>query len=161
MQKVSEKDDINKALYFDVVQLLPGNNLVKPDKMAMANGLETRSPFLDYRLYELMFKIPGIFKLRDNETKYILKKLSLKYFDYDHVYRKKQMFTVPVGEWFKNKLKNYLIEIIESNSFKSRQIFNQQTIENMVASHIDGTANYTRELRAIVNLELWFRQFVD
>ena len=71
------------------------------------------------------------------------------------------MFTVPIGEWFKNKLKNYLIEIIESNSFKSRQIFNQQTIENMVARHIDGTANYTRELRAIVNLELWFRQCVD
>ena len=61
------------------MQLLPGNNLVKPDKMAMAHSLETRSPFLDYRLFELAFQLPGNLKLQKNETKYIQKKLAKKY----------------------------------------------------------------------------------
>lgn len=161
LKEVSNYDDINKGLYFDVAQLLPGNNLVKPDKMAMANSLETRSPFLDYRFYEMMFRVPGNYKLRENETKYILKKLSLRHFPHEHVYRKKQMFTVPIGEWFKNKLSGYLIEITSSEIFKSRDIFNYETVDAMVSSHISGKANYTRELRAIVNLEIWFKKFID
>ncbi len=157
----SNKDNINQALFFDTVQLLPGNNLVKPDKMAMANSLETRSPFLDYRFFEMMMRVPGEQKLQNNDTKYILKKLALRYFSKEHVYRKKQMFTVPVGEWFKNKLSSFLIETISSKSFLSRNIFKQERILEMVKQHIEGSQNYTRELRAIVNLEIWFREFID
>lgn len=101
IQTMSNKDHVNQALFFDTVQLLPGNNLVKPDRMGMAKSLEARSPFMDYRLHELMMTIPGAYKLKNGETKYILKKLATRYFDVDHIYRKKQMFTVPVGEWFK------------------------------------------------------------
>ncbi|RQO67570.1 asparagine synthase (glutamine-hydrolyzing) [Pedobacter sp. KBW06] len=161
ISKSSNKDNINQALYFDTVQLLPGNNLVKPDKMAMANSLETRSPFLDYRFFEMMMRVPGNMKLKNNDTKYILKKLALNHFSEDHVYRKKQMFTVPVGEWFKTKLSSYLIETLSDERFVSRKIFNQDLIIQMVNEHISGEKNYTRELRAIVNLEIWFRQFID
>lgn len=161
INKVSNKDFTNKILYFDTVQLLPGNNLVKPDKMAMANSLETRSPLLDYRFFELTQSLKGNFKLREGETKYILKKYALKYLPKDIVYRDKQMFTVPVGEWFKNHLKHYVSEIINSNSLKSRNIFNIEYLNTILKIHIDGKKDYTRELRAIVNLEIWFRNFLD
>ena len=161
INEINKKDDINKILYFDTKQLLPGNNLVKPDKMAMAHSLETRSPLLDYRLFALMQSVSGKFKLTNNESKYILKKLALKYLPYDIVYREKQMFTVPIGEWFKTKLKDYIIEIIDSESLKSRGIFNTVFLNKMLHEHINGIKDYTRELRAIVNLELWFREFYD
>ncbi len=161
VDQVSHKDDINKMLYFDTKQLLPGNNLVKPDKMGMANSLEARSPMLDHRLFEFMQTLPGAYKLQEGETKYILKKFALKYLPEDIVYRKKQMFTVPVGEWFKEHLKEYLISIIQSESLQARNIFNHWYIEHMVDAHISGQKDYTRELRAIVNLELWFREFID
>lgn len=155
------KDDVNAGLYFDVKQLLPGNNLVKPDKMAMANGLETRSPFLDYRFYEYMFRVPGNLKLINNETKYILKKYSLKYFNHDHVYRDKQMFTVPVGDWFKNSLKDLPKEILLSPSFKNRGIFNSDYVLMMITEHQAGRKNFTREIRALISLEFWFKNFID
>lgn len=155
------KDNINQALYFDTIQLLPGNNLVKPDKMGMANSLEARSPFLDYRFFELLMRIPGEKKMKNGETKCILKKLALKHFNEDHVYREKQMFTVPVGEWFKSKLSVFLVETLTDQRFISREIFNQSSIVEMINNHISGKKNYTRELRAIVNLELWFREFID
>ena len=161
INKVSNKDFTNKILYFDTVQLLPGNNLVKPDKMAMANSLETRSPLLDYRFFELTQSLKGNFKLREGETKYILKKYALKYLPKDIVYRDKQMFTVPVGEWFKTHLKDYVSDIIKSNSLKSRNIFNTEYLNKILKIHVEGKKDYTRELRAIVNLEIWFRQFMD
>ncbi|RXJ92873.1 asparagine synthase (glutamine-hydrolyzing) [Malaciobacter molluscorum] len=159
ISEVESKDNVNKILHFDTRQLLPGNNLVKPDKMAMANSLETRSPLLDYRLFEYMQRIQGSFKLRENETKYILKKFALKYLPKDIVYRDKQMFTVPVGEWFKTHLKTYVEDIIKSDSLKSRNIFDIEYLNCILEKHIEGKKDYTRELRAIVNLELWFREF--
>jgi len=161
IDKVSEKDFTNKILYFDMVQLLPGNNLVKPDKMAMANSLETRSPLLDYRLFEYTQKLKGGLKLSEKETKYILKKYALKYLPKNIVYREKQMFTVPVGEWFKTHLKEYVSNIINSESLASRNIFNIEYLKKLLKNHINGSKDYTRELRAIVNLEIWFRKFID
>ena len=159
ISEVSLKDNVNKILHFDTRQLLPGNNLVKPDKMAMANSLETRSPMLDYRLFEYMQSLQGKFKLRDNETKYILKKFALKYLPHDIVYRDKQMFTVPVGEWFKTHLKDYVVDIIKSESLKNRNIFDVKYLYDILQKHINNEKDYTRELRAIVNLEIWFREF--
>ncbi|KLE03667.1 asparagine synthase (glutamine-hydrolyzing) [Aliarcobacter butzleri] len=161
INEVNLKDDVNKILHFDTRQLLPGNNLVKPDKMAMANSLETRSPMLDYRLFEYMQNLHGNFKLRENETKYILKKFALKYLTKDIVYRDKQMFTVPVGEWFKTHLKDYVEKIIKSESLRSRKIFNTKYLSSILEKHINNEKDYTRELRAIVNLEIWFREFED
>jgi asparagine synthetase B (glutamine-hydrolysing) len=58
-------DRLNQALYIDM-QLLPsGNNLVKLDRMGMTVSLEARTPFLDYRMMEFAFRMPGHFKLRD------------------------------------------------------------------------------------------------
>ena len=161
INQVSEMDSINKALYFDSAQLLPGNNLVKPDKMGMAHSLETRSPFLDYRLFELTFKLPGNLKLQKNQTKYIQKKLAERYLPNDIIYREKQMFTVPVGEWFKGKLQSYIKDKLLSSRFENRQLFQPKLIENMINNHVSGQNNYTRELRALLNLEIWFSKFVD
>ncbi len=66
-------DQVNQALYLDSALLLPGNNLVKPDRMGMAVSLEARTPFLDYRVVEHAFSLPGDLKLRDGRTKAILK----------------------------------------------------------------------------------------
>ncbi|WP_103665858.1 asparagine synthase (glutamine-hydrolyzing) [Gracilimonas amylolytica] len=159
--KVENRDLLNKVLYFETKQLLPGNNLVKPDKMAMANSLETRSPFMDYRLFELCYTMPGKLKLRNGETKYLLKKLGLRYFNEEHVYRRKQMFTVPIGEWFKNKLSDYLMTIIESEKLIERNIWDADQIRKLAQEHKSGVENNTRKLRAIVNLELWYRTFID
>ena len=100
LQKTKHLGRINQALMVDMLLLLPGNNLVKPDRMGMAVSLEARTPFLDYRMMELAFRMPGDIKLRNGVTKYIFKKAVKNLIGENLAYRKKQMFTVPVGEWF-------------------------------------------------------------
>lgn len=159
VSNVDYDDDVNKILYFDTKHLLPGNNLVKPDKMAMANSLETRSPLLDYRLFEFMQSLPGNIKLRENTTKYILKKYSMKYLPEHIVYRKKQMFTVPVGEWFKTSLKDYISELLFSEQLSDLGIFSDGYLRLLLDEHVSGSRDRTRELRAIANLAIWMRRF--
>lgn len=161
IRRAPHQDPINRVLLAETLTLLPGNNLVKPDRMPMANSLEVRSPFLDYRLAEFAFSIPGDFKLRNGETKAILKDAVEPMLGRALTRRTKQMFTVPVGEWFRQKLAGYCREMLLDGRLGARGLVEENTIRDMLAAHVAGTANYTRQLRALISLEIWFRLFVD
>lgn len=153
--RVSHWDRLNQALHLDMEMLLCGNNLVKPDRMGMAVSLEARTPFLDYRMMELAFRIPGNLKLRDGETKYIYKKAVEPLIGHELAYRKKQMFTVPIGEWFKNRLTGWVRDNLGELTGRC-DYFAPAAIDNLLAEHIRGTANRTREIRALIALNHWF-----
>lgn len=161
MSKVPHMDRINKALYIDTLLLLSGNNLVKPDRMGMAVSIENRAPFLDYRMIELAFKMPGSIKLCNGETKYIYKKAVSDLIGDNLAYRKKQMFTVPVGEWFKSEIYDLCKEMLVGEKATSRGFFNYDYVECILNSHASNIKNYTREIRALMAFEYWCREFLD
>lgn len=152
--EVGHHDLINQALYLDTQLLLSGNNLVKPDRMGMAVSIEARTPFLDYRMMELAFSIPGHLKLKDGVTKYIYKKAVAPLIGENLAYRKKQMFTVPVGDWFRTRLQDFTRARTDSLLGKC-DYFDAAAVRSLVENHIAGTANNTREIRALIALDLW------
>mgnify|MGYP001315598314 CR=1 FL=1 len=160
-EKSKSMDRINQALYIDSMLLLPGNNLVKPDRMGMAASIENRAPFLDYRMLSLAFSMPGNLKLKNGTTKYLYKKAVTPLIGEDLAYRKKQMFTVPVGEWFKTHLAEMCEDLLLSNLTKQREIFNYEYVASILESHQNGSENNTREIRALMAIEIWFREFFD
>ena len=159
LDKSKHFDQINKALYIDTMLLLPGNNLIKPDRMGMAVSIENRSPFLDFNMVELAFSIPGNLKLNNGESKLILKRTFESLIGKKLTYRKKQMFTVPIGNWLKTDLKDFCYDLLLSPKSRKRNLFNYIFIEKMIDKHMSGEKNYTREIRALMALELWFRVF--
>lgn len=160
-EQVDGFDEINKALFVDCKMLLPGNNLVKPDRMGMSRSLEARTPFLDYRMVELAFSLPGKLKLYDGETKYVLKKAVEGLIGDNLTYRRKQMFTVPVGEWFKSHLQQYMRDVLGENGLAKRGLFRPDAVATLVDEHVAETANRTRELRALMAVEIWIREMVE
>lgn len=76
-------------------------------------------------------------------------------------YRKKQMFTVPVGEWFKNELAEFSRELLASPRFVGRGLFDPEYVSGMLNQHQNGKNNFTRELRALIAIEMWHRLFID
>jgi len=159
LAETGHMDPINQALYIDTMLLLPGNNLVKPDRMGMAVSIENRAPFLDYRMVELAFSIPGELKLADGETKYIFKKATAPLIGDDLTYRAKQMFTVPVGEWLKTHMFDFAHDLLLSDRALTRGFFEPAFVETMLVDHRDGRSNRTRELRALMALEIWMQIF--
>ena len=161
LKQVPHMDRINQALFIDTQLLLSGNNLVKPDRMGMAVSIENRAPFLDFRMIELAFSMPGNLKLKNGETKYIYKKAVKNLIGEKLAYRKKQMFTVPVGEWFKTELFDSCLDLLVSDKAKSRGYFKYDYIESMLYKHAANEQNYTREIRALIAFEYWCREFLD
>ncbi|PFG45470.1 asparagine synthase (glutamine-hydrolysing) [Vibrio sp. ES.051] len=160
-ENVPHQDRINQVLYVDTKLLLSGNNLVKPDRMGMAASIENRAPFLDHRMIELAFSIPGQLKLNNGETKYIFKKAVENLIGADLAYRQKQMFTVPIGEWLKLELKPMVEDLLFSDRALARGLYEPQYVIDLYENHCKGSANNTREIRALMAIELWFREFLD
>ncbi|HVZ45345.1 MAG TPA: asparagine synthase (glutamine-hydrolyzing) [Ramlibacter sp.] len=147
-------DRVNQALYLDMQLLLPGNNLVKPDRMGMAVSIEARTPFLDWRVMELAFRSRGATKLHGADKKHWYKRAVVPLIGEDLAHRKKQMFTVPVGEWFRGESYEWLRATLAGSGLL-QELFRPEAIAALLEAHRDGTANHTRELRALCALALW------
>lgn len=155
LDEAQHLDRINQALYLDMQLLLSGNNLVKPDRMGMAVSIEARTPFLDYRMMEFAFRSRGATKLTSRgDKKHWFKKAASPLIGEDLAYRKKQMFTVPVGDWFRGASFPWLKETLQKSELIAG-VFNLGEIDLMLESHRSGAANHTRELRALAALALW------
>jgi asparagine synthase (glutamine-hydrolysing) len=100
-------------------------------------------------------------KLKDGVTKYIYKKAVTPLIGENLAYRKKQMFTVPIGEWFKTDLADLCNDLLLSDRTKSRGVFDYEFIEKMLLDHCADVKNYTREIRALMAVEIWYREFID
>jgi asparagine synthase (glutamine-hydrolysing) len=147
-------DRINQALYLDMQMLLCGNNLVKPDRMGMAVSIEARTPFLDWRMMEFAFRSRGTTKLHGSDKKHWFKRAAAPLIGDDLAYRKKQMFTVPIGEWFKGDSYGWLCDTLRRSSLVT-QYFELEVVDRMLQQHRSGMSNFTRELRALAALALW------
>ncbi len=154
-EEAAHFDRVNQALYLDMQLLLSGNNLVKPDRMGMAVSIEARTPFLDWRMMEFAFRSRGATKLSpQGDKKHWLKRAAVPLIGEDLAYRKKQMFTVPIGDWFKGELHDWLRRTLAQCPLID-QMFEPAVVATMLDHHRDGRGNFTRELRALAALAVW------
>jgi asparagine synthase (glutamine-hydrolysing) len=153
-EEAAHFDRINQALYLDMQLLLSGNNLVKPDRMGMAVSIEARTPFLDWRMMEFAFRSRGATKLHGRDKKHWYKKAVVPLIGEDLAYRRKQMFTVPVGEWFRDRSYPWLAATLRESDLL-RRLFRPAAIDALLHAHREGRANHTRELRALAALAIW------
>ena len=76
-------------------------------------------------------------------------------------YRKKQMFTVPVGNWFKSEIRPLCEDLLLSELTRSRGLFDYDYVEQLLVDHCEDRKNNTREIRALMAFEYWCREFMD
>lgn len=133
MSKVPYKDDFYKLMYLNLKHDIVDDYLVKVDRMSMANSLETRAPFLDHRLIELMVTVDKDVKLSGFERKSVLRKTIGKQLPEELLKAKKKGFGVPLREWFKDKS---ILNEIELNSLK--QICDTRTIDKVITDNKNG-----------------------
>ncbi|MBX4200626.1 asparagine synthase (glutamine-hydrolyzing) [Candidatus Parcubacteria bacterium] len=151
---------LEKMLYLDQKVLLPDGYLEKVDKASMAWGLETRTPFLDHRLVELANSMPGKYKIRGLETKYMFKKAMAPFLPASILKKRKHGFAVPTNLWLKGKLKDYLYEVLFDQKTRQRGYFNMDYVEKMYQEYQQGKP-YHYQLWLLLNFELWHRRFID
>jgi len=154
-------DPVDQAIYLDLKTYLPDQLLFLQDKMSMAASLETREPFLDYRLIELAATIPLNLRIPGRELKAILRRIADKYLPRDCIYREKKGFAAPIGQWFKGPLRDQLREALSPERVRSRGIFRVEYVEWMLRAFFEQNRDLSVQLYQAFMLELWFRQIVD
>jgi len=131
------------------------------DVASMANSLEARSPFLDHKFVEFTASLPWDWKLRGLDTKFILKETFKNFLPAKILRRKKQGFSIPLGQWFRNQWKDFLQETIFSSKAISRNYFDVKRLKIFVEDHIYGRKDHGYCLWALLMLELWHKVFVE
>jgi asparagine synthase (glutamine-hydrolysing) len=152
---------LNTLLSLDLRTYLPNDLLVKVDIVSMANSLETRSPFLDYRLVEWAATLPTELKRRGQISKYLLKRAFADILPQNIVGRPKAGFGVPVADWLRGDLRPMLEELLLTDRFRKRGYFNQVAVYDMVSQHTQGRADWWQPLWSLMMLELWHQEFID
>ncbi len=153
---------LDQFQYTDLMTYLPEDLMTKMDVATMANSLETRSPFLDQKVVEYAAKIPAALKLtRSLNAKYILKETFKDLLPAEIMNRGKMGFGVPIGRWFRGELKDYLKETLLTEKFYRRNILTRESIQALVNDHLESRAENGERLWALVNMEIWFRIFID
>ncbi len=134
--------------------------LMKQDQMSMAASIESRVPFLDHKLVEFAAALPVRMKLRGLTTKYILRRAMADRLPKEILTRKKMGFPVPVGAWLGGRFTHLLDEYALSPRAIERGIFDADFVRNLIARHRAGE-NHSERLWALINFEIWQRQFID
>jgi asparagine synthase (glutamine-hydrolysing) len=160
-KKVEETDSkasfLEKMMYLELKIRLSELLLMRVDKMAMAHSIETRVPFLDKRLVELAIKIPDEMKLKNNETKYMLKKSVEGIIPDEIIYRKKQGFGAPMSEWLKNsETAKQLTDIIFNSKLKEENIINYDYVRKLIKDHQKGLVDNNFKIWNLMSLSLWY-----
>jgi len=151
---------LDRLLYADIKTYLH-ELLMKQDQMSMATSVESRVPFLDHKLVEFTCSLPEKLKLRGGATKYILRESMKGVLPEAILSRSKMGFPVPIGAWFRGAYRSVIDEYVLSERAMSRGLFNQDFVRDLVQRHQSGAENHDERLWALVNFEMWQRQFFD
>ncbi len=149
------------AQLHDMAHYLPDDLLVKVDIASMANSLEVRSPFLDREMVEFAMSLPMSLKIRGNDRKYLLKRAFEGIVPHEALYRRKQGFGLPIGDWFRGPLRAMAEDTILSDRAAARGYFRREPLLSLVRDHLEGRVDHTHRLWALLMLELWHREFID
>ncbi|MFH1562469.1 MAG: asparagine synthase (glutamine-hydrolyzing) [Nitrospirota bacterium] len=156
------KGCLEDRLYQDITNSSLPALLRYEDRNSMAHSVEARVPFLDYRLVEFVFSLPSSQKIRDGITKILLRNATKGILPEKVRMRMDKMgFVTPGDVWFRTVAKDKILEIFNSDSFKSRGYFNIDEIKREFDAHCRGEKNLHFTVWRWINLELWLQRFFD
>ncbi|MDP2924026.1 MAG: asparagine synthase (glutamine-hydrolyzing) [Candidatus Omnitrophota bacterium] len=154
-----DSDCLDKMLGLDMKIYLYSDGLTKIDRMSMANSLEIRPPLLDNDFVELVLTIDNHLKAKGMVTKYILKQTFADLLPSKILKQRKQGFSIPLHVWFRGDLKDYLGDILTSDSFAKRGFFNRDYALDLMEKHQSGRYNFASQLWTLVVFENWAKKY--
>jgi len=152
---------ILKSSIIDLKTFLPNNLLAYGDAMSMANSFEVRFPLIDHKIVEFMTSIDTKFRIQNDTTKYLMKRLLDGKVPNSIINKPKLGLNPPMGIWLKRDLKHFIDAYLSKNSIKKRGLFNYNYIEQMITEHKTDKRDRSLYIWSLIVLEEWFRQNID
>jgi asparagine synthase (glutamine-hydrolysing) len=156
--KMRCKDHTARMLYTDLKTYLPGDILVKVDRMSMAHSLEVRAPFLDYRIIEFAASLPSDWKIKGDNKKIVLRKAFGHLLPAGVLNRAKHGFTVPLDVWFRGELKPMAEECLLKQGALTEYLA-LPTVQQLWQEHQSLRYDHGTILWSLLMLGLWQKEY--
>ena len=150
---------LRRILYFDQTSWLPDNLLERADRMTMAASIESRVPFLDHELAAYVSALPDRYRVRGLTGKWILREVAKHWLPRRILTRPKVGFRVPVNEWFRGPMREYLLDHLRSRNALTRDYYDARALDTLLDEHLGGRQNHEKVLWTLLNLEVWHRRY--
>jgi asparagine synthase (glutamine-hydrolysing) len=151
---------LDRVLYADIKTYLV-ELLMKQDQMSMAASIESRVPFLDHCLVELAARMPAQWKLSGLTTKRVLREAARDLLPRSILERPKMGFPVPFAHWTRGAWHEAARDVLLDRRTRERGLLEAAAVERLLTDHRSGAVNGGDAIWALMNLELWFRTFID
>jgi asparagine synthase (glutamine-hydrolysing) len=151
----SRHDDLTDMMLDDIEGYLPGDILTKLDRASMTVGLEARVPLLDHRVVEFALQLPVHCKVRDGQTKWLLRQVLYKYVPKNLVERPKQGFAIPLAAWLKAPLREWAEDLLSESRLSSQGIFHAKTVRRLWHEHLQNQWDWSAQLWGLLVFQQW------
>ncbi len=160
LDRFPKADPVWRQQYADINTFMVDDILVKVDRMSMANSLEVRTPFLDFRMVEFAMGLPSRLTLRGLQTKYLLKRCMQTRLPKEILFRRKEGFSIPMKNWLRKELRPMVEDVLSVDRIKREGYFNWAYVEKLKNEHWRGIANHAHELWSLLMFEIWQDQYL-
>ncbi|HMK03574.1 MAG TPA: asparagine synthase (glutamine-hydrolyzing) [Ferruginibacter sp.] len=154
-------DAVNSICNTDISMFMLGLNLTYSDRASMAASVEVRVPFIDKLVVTKAMQIPGDLKIKNGESKYILKKAAEKFLPKDIIYRPKASFGAPIRSWISNDLRPMVDDLLSEQTITKRGFVNYPVVKKLIDNDRSGIEDNAYQIYQLLTLELWCREFLD
>ena len=151
----SNLDDARRLMLVDALTYLPDDILVKVDRASMASGLETRAPFLDLQVVELVAALNTATLIDKKTGKAPLRTILENYLPHPLINRPKLGFGIPLGNWLRRPLKTWVEELIKPDTLRKQGFLEPARVHDLWDNHLSGMGSTEEQIWAIIVFQLW------
>jgi len=156
--EVKGQDDVTKMQYLDLNLWMPGDILLKADKMSMAHSLELRVPFLDKEVMELAKRIPSEYRVNEIDTKYVLRRAAADVLPEEWAKRPKLGFPTPIRHWLREE--EFYKEVRKAfASDYAAEFFDTDKLVQILDDNYTKKLDYGRQIWTAYIFLVWYKRF--
>jgi asparagine synthase (glutamine-hydrolysing) len=151
-------DPVNTMMYLDQIGSLSDGILTKVDRAAMGVSLETRAPFLDHRVAEFSWSLPLSMKIKQGQSKWLVRQVLKQYVPEALINRPKMGFGMPLDQWLRKPLREWAEHLLNPEILSQQGFFHSQPIQKKWQEHLSEKRNWQRPLWNILMFQAWLSE---